>query len=64
MYQRIEPWRFALAATIVAAPAAFLERSDERWAWRYVVLILLMMAIANWRGLEATSKFVRRELGG
>jgi hypothetical protein len=52
-------WPYALGTAIVAVPAAMLKEEDGRV---YVALILLMFAVYHWKGLEAFSTFVQREL--
>ena len=65
MYADIPFWRFFLGAIIVAIPVVILEHSGEtKAANAYLILILVATLIANWRGVEAFSRFVKRELGG
>ena len=65
MYVDIPFWRFFLGMMIVAIPVAVMEHSGERRAASaYLVLILVATLVANWRGVEAFSGFVKRELGG
>ncbi len=64
MYGGPSWWRFALGLAVVCIPAAMLESRDERWAWRYVALILLALIVFYWRGLSQFSRFMTRELGG
>lgn len=54
--------RFALALVGLTLPALWLERSDEQLAWRYVGLLLLMLVIINYRGMDAFVRFALREL--
>lgn len=63
MYLNLGFWRFMLGLIVVAIPAAMLSRSgNDRWAMRYVGLILLMLIVSNWRGVEAFSRFMGLEL--
>lgn len=63
MYSKIEPGRFLLGLAIVAIPALMLERSGEdTWAMRYSGLILLMLIVTHWRGIEALQRFLSAEL--
>lgn len=63
MYSQIEPRRFFLGLAIVAIPAVMLERSGEgTWAMRYSGLILLMLIVTHWRGIEALQRFLSAEL--
>ncbi len=64
MYGGPDWWRFALGLAVVSIPAALLENSDSRWAWRYVALILLALVIFYWSGLGQFARFMTRELGG
>ncbi len=65
MYAQIDFWRFAIALAVVAVPAFLLERSDDdTWAWRYAVLILLMMVIANWQATVTFARFLQRAARG
>lgn len=65
MYVDIPFWRFFLGLMIVALPVVVMEHSGEtKAASAYLVLVLIALLIGNWRGVEAFSKFVRRELGG
>lgn len=59
MYSNIPPGRALLGGAIVALPATLL---DDEWAGRYVLLILVMYAVFNARGLQAFAQFVGREL--
>ncbi len=65
MYVDIPFWRFFLGLMIVSIPVAVMEHSGETKAARaYLVLFILAVLVANWRGVEAFSGFVKRELGG
>ena len=65
MYVDIPFWRFFLGLVIVAIPVAVMEHSGEtKAANAYLALVLLALLIGNWRGVEAFSNFVKRELGG
>ena len=65
MYADIPFWRFFMGMIIVAIPVAVMEHSGERKAASaYLVLFILAVLVANWRGVEAFSGFVKRELGG
>ena len=63
MYQNIPFWKFALAVVIVSLPLGAL-RGD--WAWRYVLLILLMFTVVNYQGVKSFAGFIRRsiQIGG
>jgi hypothetical protein len=64
-YTNIEFWRFALAVGITAIPLTFLERTSPRWAWTYVLVIVLGFAVvgANARGLQQASTYFSKVLG-
>ena len=64
MYQEIDFWRFILGGFVILLPAAFLEQKNTGWAWRYTGLILLMVIVTNYRGLQAFTNFLNREVGG
>jgi len=62
MYVDIIFWRFLLGLIIISAPVAFLQRYDGgKWANKYILLILLMMLISNWRGLQRFQRFIGEE---
>lgn len=42
---------YAVAAAVVAAPLALL-RDNEDWAWKYVLLIMVMAIVVNYEGIE------------
>lgn len=42
---------YAVAAGVVAAPLAMLHDSED-WAWKYVLLILVMAVVVNYEGIE------------
>lgn len=45
--------RFLIGAIIVSLPALILENQEESdWAWRYVLLISVMMLVVNSRGVS------------
>lgn len=52
MYQEIPFSRFALAVLLLSVPAVVLGNEDEKWAWRYTILILIVAAAANAKGLS------------
>lgn len=63
MYVEIPFWRLLLALAVVSLPAALLDQGGERKAARaYVLLIVLMFLVANWSGVIAAERWVRREL--
>lgn len=62
MYSQIAPARFFIGAAIVAAPTLLIE--SEEWQSRYVVLILVMFTVYNWRGLERFADFIARATRG
>jgi hypothetical protein len=63
MYSGLPFWTFALALAVVAAPAALMEAAGEdKWAWRYLLLILVVFSLAQWRGLTKFSSFVQGAL--
>jgi len=62
MYSKIGFWRFVLALAVITIPAALLENTNEKWAWRYVLLILLMLIVTQFKGVEAFAAFIRSEL--
>lgn len=65
MYVDLDFWRFFLGLLVVSVPAVLLERSGEfSWADRYVVLILLMLLVTNWRGVQAFQTFIASEMRG
>lgn len=62
MYASIDFWRFALAAAVVMIPAFILEGQNERWAWRYTALIILMMLVTQSSGIVKFERFLNSEL--
>ena len=64
MYAKLDFWRFALAVGITAIPLTFLERTSPKWAWIYVLILLLGFAIVgeNARGLRRASDYFSKEL--
>lgn len=63
MYVKLDFWRFLIGLVVVALPAWMLDRSGRQdQANTYVWLILLSLLIANWRGVEAFTDFIRREM--
>jgi len=62
-YRKIPFVRLALGAVIVAVPALLLEQTGRtRWAWAYVGLILLMMAVFYSDGLTKAANFTAAKL--
>jgi len=61
-YENIEFWKFGLAIAVTAVPLTFLERTNPRWAWAYVLVLLLGFATANARGLTKASNYFSKEL--
>jgi hypothetical protein len=51
-----------LALAVVAIPAIILEEANERLAWRYVGLVLLMLIVWHYRGLQKFSGYLVSEL--
>lgn len=42
---------------MIVAPALLLEHSNERWAWAYVTLILIMLMVYYSSGLSQSAAF-------
>jgi hypothetical protein len=63
-YLQINFWTFGLALAIVAVPVFFLRENNPRWAWAYVALILLMLAITYRTGVAAMANYFSRALKG
>jgi hypothetical protein len=62
-YRKIPFVRFALGAVVVMIPALLLEQTGEgRWAWAYVGLILLMVAVFYSDGLTQAAAFTSSKL--
>jgi hypothetical protein len=57
-------WKFALALGIVAVPALMLKQSNERWAWGYTFLILLMLVVFYYEGIGRFGAFIQGTLKG
>ncbi len=64
MYANIDTWRYILAAVVVLIPAFILEGQNERWAWRYTALIILMMLVTQSSGVVKFERFLNKELRG
>ena len=69
MYQEIPFPKFALAALLLSVPAVILAQEDEKWAWRYTALILIVAGAANAQGLSQMSAWLSsvlpaRKIGG
>lgn len=63
MYENIPFWRFALAVAVASVPAAIMEaQGHDDWAWRYTLVILVMLVIVHPRGISAFMGFISREL--
>lgn len=62
-YVKIDFWKFALGAGIVALAAIPLQNADRRLAWSYVAVILLGFLLFNRAGVTAWTSFLQRELG-
>lgn len=64
MYATIPFWQFALAVGVTAIPLTFLEQTSPKWAWVYVLILVLGFAIVgeNARGLQKASDYFSREL--
>lgn len=63
MYATIPFLPFFMGLMIISIPVAVMEYSGEKKAANaYLGLFLLAMLIFNWRGVEAFSEFVRREI--
>jgi len=45
-YPHYKPLEFVLGALVIAMPLTLLQKK-ETWAWRYVTLILLSVALTN-----------------
>jgi len=57
-YRNIPFGRYALAGVVIAIPALLLEQGGNlSWAWAYVVLILLMLAVFYSDGLAQASAY-------
>ncbi len=63
-YVQLSWWKFLLGLAVVSAPLVILERSSERWAWRYAALILLMLLVFHWQGLAAFARYLQAQLAG
>ncbi len=64
-YAQIDFWQFALALGITAIPLTFLERTSPKWAWVYVLVLVLGFAVVgrNSQGLQQASNYFSGELG-
>lgn len=63
-YESISFPRYLIGALVVLAPAYILERSSKDNAWKYVLLILVMMVVYFYDDIARFSTFIQTETGG
>ena len=63
-YPKISFTRYALAGAVILVPALLLERTNERYAWAYAVVVLVGLVVFHWRGVTMAATFTSKALSG
>lgn len=60
-YNTINLTSFVLGLFLVTLPLWLMERSNSRWIWPYLTLILLSIMVVNYEGLQAFADYLKKE---
>lgn len=59
-YRNIPVGTFVITGLVVVIPAYFLNQYNRRYAWFYVIMIILGYMITNYQGLNNFNEFLRQ----
>ncbi len=64
VYREIPFWQFGLGVAVAAIPLGILEQTNAKWAWAYVLILVLGFAVVgkNAEGLDKASRYFSREM--
>lgn len=64
-YSHQKPLSFFLALVVMSIPVVYLENTgNDRYAWGYVILIVVMYAVFQYQGLSNFIAMFNKQVGG